>query len=118
MHAFTWVILFLSALFWIFRLIRFFYHAVQYYDIKKFFNAALKIDDVCIRLYLRTMMPKMHSNFRSFSLHCALGQNELDNYTWHEIQKRIREVQAEQQMCIHKEHLTELDIYHRILRYI
>lgn len=43
-------------------------------------------------------------------------QNELDNYTWHEVQKRIREVQMEQQMCIHKEQLTELDIYHRILR--
>lgn len=43
-------------------------------------------------------------------------QNDLDNYTWHEVQKRIREVQTEQQMCIHKEQLTELDIYHRILR--
>lgn len=33
------------------------------------------------------------------------------------MQRRIREVQTEQQMCIHKENLTELDIYHRILRY-
>lgn len=45
---FGWVVIFLSTLFWIFRLIRFFYHAVQYYDIKKFFNSALKIDDVSI----------------------------------------------------------------------
>lgn len=87
-HGITWMIIFLSSLFWVFRLIRFFYHAVQFYDIKKFFNSALKIEDA-----------------------------ELDNYTWHEVQKRIREVQAEQQMCIHKEHLTELDIYHRILRF-
>lgn len=27
------------------------------------------------------------------------------------------EVQSEQQMCIHKEQLSELDIYHRILRF-
>lgn len=45
-HGFTWLIIFLSSLFWLFRVVRFFYHAVQYYDIKKFFNAALKIDDV------------------------------------------------------------------------
>lgn len=50
------------------------------------------------------------------NLNSFVPQTELDNFTWHEIQKRIREVQAEQQMCIHKEHLTELDIYHRILR--
>lgn len=43
-----WCVIFLSTLFWVFRLIRFFYHAVQYYDIKKFFNNALKIDDVSV----------------------------------------------------------------------
>lgn len=45
-HGFTWFIICLSTLFWLFRVVRFFYHAVQYYDIKKFFNTALKIDDV------------------------------------------------------------------------
>lgn len=44
-------------------------------------------------------------------------QDELDNLTWHEVQRKIRDVQSEQQMCIHKQHLTELDIYHRILRF-
>lgn len=44
-------------------------------------------------------------------------QCELDNLTWHEVQRKVREVQSEQQMCIHKEQLTELDIYHRILRF-
>lgn len=29
----------------------------------------------------------------------------------------MREAQKDQQMCIHKENLTELDIYHRILRF-
>lgn len=45
-HPMWWVIIVLSALFWLFRLVRFCYHAVQFYDIKKFFNNALKIDDV------------------------------------------------------------------------
>lgn len=51
-HGFTWFIIFLSTLFWLFRVVRFFYHAVQYYDIKKFFNTALKIDDVSKPFYL------------------------------------------------------------------
>uniref|UniRef100_A0A1L8DUW8 Autophagy-related protein 9 n=1 Tax=Nyssomyia neivai TaxID=330878 RepID=A0A1L8DUW8_9DIPT len=86
--AWTWTALTLSALFWFFRLIKFLYHFIQFWDIKQFFNLALKIED-----------------------------SELDNLTWHEVQSRIREVQSEQQMCIHKEQLTELDIYHRILRF-
>lgn len=49
---------------------------------------------------------------------CLSLQSDLDNLTWHEIQRRVREVQLEQQMCIHKRDLTELDIYHRILRYM
>ncbi|KAL5006246.1 hypothetical protein ScPMuIL_015052 [Solemya velum] len=36
---------------------------------------------------------------------------------WHEVQRQLLEVQMEQQMCIHKQNLTELDIYHRILRF-
>ncbi|GAB0087793.1 Autophagy-related protein 9 [Sergentomyia squamirostris] len=86
--AWTWTALTLSVLFWFFRLIKVLYHFIQFWDIKLFFNTALKIDD-----------------------------SELDNLTWHEVQRRIREVQSEQQMCIHKEQLTELDIYHRILRF-
>ncbi|KAH7961544.1 hypothetical protein HPB52_010228 [Rhipicephalus sanguineus] len=45
------------------------------------------------------------------------GSSELDNMTWHEVQRRVLEVQKDQQMCIHKQELTELDIYNRILRY-
>lgn len=43
-------------------------------------------------------------------------QNDLDNITWHDIKKKVRTVQTEQHMCIDKDHLTDLDIYHRILR--
>ena len=35
-------------------------------------------------------------------------QSDLVNMTWHEVQRRLLEVQTEQQMCIHKTELTEL----------
>ncbi|XP_034184864.1 autophagy-related protein 9 isoform X2 [Osmia lignaria lignaria] len=84
----TWICILVAGFFWILRAIKVLYHFTQFWDIKLFFNTALKIDD-----------------------------SDLDNLTWHEIQKRVREVQKEQEMCIHKRELTELDIYHRILRF-
>lgn len=105
----SWIILSIAMLFWQFRTIKVIYHALQYYDIKKFYNSALKIDDVSTCGYIPTV--KLMCDF----LLCFL-QSEIDNLTWHEVQRKIREVQSEQQMCIHKEQLTELDIYHRILR--
>jgi autophagy-related protein 9 len=63
--------------------------------------------------------PHLHpSQYWTVLLMCHSSfQSDLDNLTWHEIQRKVREVQLEQQMCIHKRDLTELDIYHRILRY-
>ncbi|XP_021928467.1 autophagy-related protein 9A isoform X2 [Zootermopsis nevadensis] len=83
--ALTWVCILVAVIFWILRAIKVMYHLFHFWDIKQFFNTALKSD--------------------------------LDNLTWHEIQRKVREVQLEQQMCIHKRDLTELDIYHRILRF-
>ncbi|XP_055912674.1 autophagy-related protein 9A [Eupeodes corollae] len=84
----TFLVLFIATLFFMVKMIKMIYHITQYSDMKKFYNSALQIED-----------------------------NELDNITWHEIKKKIREVQSEQHMCIDKEQLTELDIYHRILRF-
>ncbi|XP_018329383.1 autophagy-related protein 9A isoform X2 [Agrilus planipennis] len=84
---FTWIALCIAAIVWTLRLIRGVYHMFHFWDIKQFFNTALDVAD-----------------------------SELDNLTWHEIQTRVRNVQLEQQMCIHKRELSELDIYHRILR--
>ncbi|OXU30932.1 hypothetical protein TSAR_013160 [Trichomalopsis sarcophagae] len=84
----TWISILVASIFWLLRVVKVLYHFVQYWDIKSFFNIALKIND-----------------------------NDLDNLTWHEVQKKIIEVQKEQEMCIHKRELTELDIYHRILRF-
>ncbi|CAL7942786.1 unnamed protein product [Xylocopa violacea] len=88
MGLITWICILVAAIFWILRLVKVLYHCAQFWDIKLFFNTALKIEDC-----------------------------DLDNLTWHEVQKRVREVQKEQEMCIHKRELTELDIYHRILRF-
>lgn len=46
--AASWVILFLAMLFWQIRTIQVICHVLQYYDIKKFYNSALKIEDVSI----------------------------------------------------------------------
>lgn len=84
----TWICILVAIIFWILRFAKVLYHLTQFWDIKQFFNIALKIED-----------------------------SELDNLTWHEVQKKVRDVQIEQQMCIHKRELSELDIYHRILRF-
>lgn len=45
------------------------------------------------------------------------AQGELCNYSWQEVQARLIALQREQQLCVHKRELTELDIHHRILRF-
>ena len=72
---------------WLWKLFAVGYQVFQYWDIKSFYNQALKIDD-----------------------------SQLDSITWNEVQKRLVEAQSDYLMCIHKTQLTELDIYHRILR--
>ncbi|XP_076683763.1 autophagy-related protein 9 isoform X3 [Andrena cerasifolii] len=88
MGLITWICISVATIFWILRVVKVLCHLTKFWDIKLFFNTALKIEDC-----------------------------DLDNVTWHEVQKRVREVQKEQEMCIHKRELTELDIYHRILRF-
>uniref|UniRef100_W5MSE4 Autophagy-related protein 9 n=1 Tax=Lepisosteus oculatus TaxID=7918 RepID=W5MSE4_LEPOC len=85
-----WIIflLIMAAIFWIYRLIKVFCNLLSYWEIRQFYIKALKI----------TM-------------------DELCNYSWQEVQDRLISLQREQQMCIHKKELTELDIYHRILRF-
>ncbi|RXM33175.1 Autophagy-related protein 9A [Acipenser ruthenus] len=85
-----WIIflLIMAAIFWVYRLVKVFCNILSYWEIRQFYIKALKI----------TM-------------------DELCNYTWQEVQGRLISLQREQQMCIHKKELTELDIYHRILRF-
>lgn len=88
---FTWKLNFfivMATFVWILKIVYFGLIIFQYWEIKQFFNRALSIQD-----------------------------GDLSNITWEEVEQRVMEVQVEQRMCIHKEVLTELDIYHRILRF-
>lgn len=87
----SWIIVFLfvpAVVFWLLQLVKVLYHLFRYLEIRAFYTTVLKIT-----------------------------ANDLPNMTWHEVQRRVQEAQKVQQMCIHKEELSELDIYHRILRF-
>uniref|UniRef100_A0A672NMR5 Autophagy-related protein 9 n=1 Tax=Sinocyclocheilus grahami TaxID=75366 RepID=A0A672NMR5_SINGR len=81
-------ILIISGVFWLHRLFKFIYNICCYWEIRSFYINALK-----------------------------MSMADLPYFTWQEVQARIIEIQKEHQICIHKKELTELDIYHRILRF-
>ncbi|CAG0917091.1 unnamed protein product [Notodromas monacha] len=83
------VVLMVAAVFWALFLVRFVCNAFFYWEIARFYQSALKI-----------------------------GQKELNNLTWHEVQSRLRAVQEDLHLCVHKPVLTQLDIYNRILRQV
>ncbi|XP_064647914.1 autophagy-related protein 9A-like [Lineus longissimus] len=82
------ICLIIALVFWMFRFIKIIYNVFRYSEIRAFYINALKIT-----------------------------ADDMSNMTWHEVQRRMLDVQKEQQMCIHKQELSELDIYHRILRF-
>ncbi|NWJ00771.1 ATG9A protein, partial [Crypturellus undulatus] len=85
-----WVIflLVMAAVFWLYRLVKVLCSLLSYWEIRNFYIKALHIPS-----------------------------DRLCNYSWQEVQARLILLQREQQMCVHKRELTELDIYHRILRF-
>uniref|UniRef100_A0A8D3B6Z6 Autophagy-related protein 9 n=1 Tax=Scophthalmus maximus TaxID=52904 RepID=A0A8D3B6Z6_SCOMX len=87
-NAFVIFVLIISGVFWLHRLVKFIYNVCCYWEIRSFYINALK-----------------------------MNMSELPYATWQEVQARIVEIQKEHQICIHKKELTELDIYHRILRF-
>uniref|UniRef100_A0A671WRM2 Autophagy-related protein 9 n=1 Tax=Sparus aurata TaxID=8175 RepID=A0A671WRM2_SPAAU len=87
-NAFVIFVLIISGVFWLHRLVKFIYNVCCYWEIRSFYINALK-----------------------------MTMSELPYATWQEVQARIVEIQKEHQICIHKKELTELDIYHRILRF-
>uniref|UniRef100_A0A673B8B5 Autophagy-related protein 9 n=1 Tax=Sphaeramia orbicularis TaxID=375764 RepID=A0A673B8B5_9TELE len=87
-NAFMIFVLVISGVFWLHRLVKFIYNVCCYWEIRSFYINALK-----------------------------MTMSELPYVTWQEVQARIVEIQKEHQICIHKKELTELDIYHRILRF-
>uniref|UniRef100_A0A4W3JN16 Autophagy-related protein 9 n=1 Tax=Callorhinchus milii TaxID=7868 RepID=A0A4W3JN16_CALMI len=87
-NVFIIFILLIAGIFWLHRLIKFIYSVCCYWEIRSFYINALQI-----------------------------RMADLPYFSWQEVEARIIEIQKEHQICIHKKELTELDIYHRILRY-
>ncbi|XP_048455250.1 autophagy-related protein 9A-like [Rhincodon typus] len=81
-------ILMIAGVFWVHRLVKFIYNICCYWEICAFYKNALKIP-----------------------------MAQLPYCSWQEVQARIIHIQKEHQICIHKRELSELDIYHRILRF-
>ena len=88
MQFLTQVFIMISVMFWFTRAVVVFFHVIQFWDIKCFYNSALKISD-----------------------------SSLESVTWWEVQEKLIAAQTEHMMCIHKQELTPLDVYHRILRF-
>lgn len=88
MSFLTQMFVLISGLFWFTRLLVVMHHVFQFWDIKCFYNSALKISD-----------------------------SSLESVTWWEVQEKLITAQTEHMMCIHKQELTPLDVYHRILRF-
>ncbi|KAM6208846.1 autophagy-related protein 9B isoform 1-T2 [Sarcoramphus papa] len=89
-RASGWIIflLVMAAVFWLYRLVKVLCSLLSYWEIRTFYVKALNIPS-----------------------------EGLCNYSWQEVQARLISLQRRQQMCVHKRELTELDIYHRILRF-
>lgn len=83
-----WMLIGLCSIVGLVRLAKSVYHLFHAYDIKLFYNNGLKIQD-----------------------------EDLSWLSWCSVQSKVRDAQQELQMCIHKQQITELDIYHRILRF-
>lgn len=49
--AITWVCILVAVIFWALRAVKVIYHLFQFWDIKQFFNTALKINDVSIHTH-------------------------------------------------------------------
>merc|ERR550534_3253726 len=88
MSNMTKLFLVIGMSFWVVKMLAIFYQFFQFWDIKNFFIQALHIDE-----------------------------SELESVTWRDVQSRLVSAQKDHLMCIHKEQLTDLDIYHRILRF-
>ncbi|KAJ0183714.1 hypothetical protein K1T71_000137 [Dendrolimus kikuchii] len=83
-----WCLITLCVIIWLMRLVLSIYHLYYAYDTKLFYNNALKIKE-----------------------------SDLAWVNWSTIQERVREAQPEHHMCVQKQEINELDIYHRILRF-
>ncbi|NXA43481.1 ATG9A protein, partial [Eudromia elegans] len=104
-------LLVMAAVFWLYRLVKVLCSLLSYWEIRSFYIKALNIPSVSGRAWGGARGRRARAELP------APLQDGLCNYSWQEVQARLIALQREQQMCVHKRELTELDIYHRILRF-
>ncbi|KAB7503363.1 Autophagy-related protein 9 [Armadillidium nasatum] len=86
--VFSKTCLIISFMILIFRVILIIKNWIRYWEIKQFFREALGIQD-----------------------------RDVQDVTWEEVKLLTMEAQATFRMCVNKNFLSELDLYHRILRF-
>lgn len=87
MHPLTILFLLLAFTLWLAWLLRAVVRFIKFWEIRTFYNEALNIS------------------------------SDLRNCTWADVLAKLKEAQREYKMNIRKQELTELDVYHRILRF-
>lgn len=88
---------------------------LQFMDIKNFYHEALGISsgrfsfvliDWYVNRYHSIAIDQSESSWKLYS-------ERLDHLSWIQIQSKLLEAQKLNQMCIHKEELSELDVHNR-----
>lgn len=87
-HPLLILILLFAFVFWFHRLCKTFWRAFKFWEIRNFYIEALKINS-----------------------------RDLRDCSWKDILNCLKEAQKEYKMNIRKQELTELDVYHRMLRF-
>lgn len=65
----TYALIVISVIFWMIRVVTIFFHIIQYWDIKQFYNIALKIDDVSNNKMILQQTKKQQQCKLNFQLH-------------------------------------------------
>lgn len=92
------------------RLARVVYQFTQHWEIKEFYANVLEIETAGLINYRYFRFEILNSLLYRFL-------DQLDNLTWCDVLQKLCAAQKNIQLCIHKDQLTELDIYQRILRH-
>lgn len=84
-----------------------------------FTNVLVVISYLLLGLFIINSVPKLHQFYSISKFYrdaLKIRDDSIPDKTWFEILKSLIDVQKELPLCVHKPMLTELDIYHRILR--
>nr|AWD06775.1 Atg9 [Dugesia japonica] len=96
-----------------------FYYPIIFKSQNNFTIALVVISYLLLGLFILNSLPKLHQFFSISKFYrdaLKIKDDAIPDKTWFEILRALIEVQKELPLCVHKPLLSELDIYHRILR--